>query len=147
MANVDVTAQFAIDTFTLTLKVGWNLVAAAPGTSFLPLGLWGWNGSGYTSTNNPVAWQGYWCKASDEQNVEIQTEPGPYTIDLADGWNLIGNCMSSPAALTLPSGVVAWIWNADPGSYQSVTTLQPGQGAWVRSTETGQQVTLTASGG
>ncbi len=131
--------------YTLTLKVGWNLVAAAPGTAAFPNVLWGWTGSDYASTTNPVSWRGYFCKVDSGQTHEIQTVLGPHTIELVDGWNLIGNSMSSGATLTLPTGAVAWVWDADTG-YESKTTLQPGQGAWVKGTS-GQQVILTASGG
>jgi uncharacterized repeat protein (TIGR02543 family) len=132
--------------YTLTLKVGWNLVAAAPGTATFPDVLFGWTGSGYQSTTEPVAWQGYWCKVASGQAVEILTLPGPHIIDLADGWNLIGNCMATPATLTLPSAdMVAFVYDPDTG-YLSTKTLAPGQGAWVKSTATGQHVTLTSSG-
>ncbi len=131
--------------YTLTLKVGWNLVAAAPGTAAFPNVLWGWTGSGYESTPNPVSWHGYFCQVDSGQTHEIQTVLGPHTIDLVDGWNLIGNSMSSTATLTLPAGAVAWVWDADTG-YESKTALQPGQGAWVKGTA-GEQVTLASSGG
>ena len=62
-----------------------------------------------------MAWQGFWCKVDSRQTYEIQTVLGPHTIDLADGWNLIGNCMSSGATLTLPSGTLAWVYDADTG--------------------------------
>ena len=131
-------------TYDLTMKAGWNLVAAAPGTTF-PGELWGWTGSSYESATEPVAWQGFWCKVGSAGPVEIQTVLGPRTITLTDGWNLIGNCMASPATLGMPGGMIAWIYDADTG-YESRTTLQPGQGAWVKATA-GQQVTLTSSGG
>jgi Divergent InlB B-repeat domain/Calcineurin-like phosphoesterase len=141
-----VTAVFVEQNFDLTLKAGWNLVAAAPGTLF-PTSLWGWNGQSYTSTSEPIAWQGFWCKVGAEQAVDIKTTVGPHPIDLAEGWNLIGNSMATPATLGLPSGLVAWTYDATEGTYASTTSaLQPGQGAWVKATA-GQQMTLTSSGG
>ena len=92
-----------------------------------------------------MSWRGYFCQVDSGQTHEIQTVLGPHTIELVDGWNLIGNSMSSGATLTLPVGAVAWVWDADTG-YESKTALQPGQGAWVKGTA-GQQVILTASGG
>jgi hypothetical protein len=142
-ANLTVSAQFALDSHSLSLEAGWNLVAGAPGTEF-PGVLFSWNGTGYTSVNEPTAWQGFWCQVDQDQSVGIQTLAGPHTIDLSVGWNLIGNCMATAATLQLPSGIAAWVY--DPaGGFTSVTTLQPGQGAWVKGTASGQQVTLTGS--
>ena len=63
----------------------------------------------------PVDWEGFWCKVDAQQDVEMQTVLGPQTIDLAEGWNLIGNCMSTAATLDLPSGVVALVYDPDTG--------------------------------
>jgi hypothetical protein len=132
-------------TVTLAVTTGWNLVAAAPGTVFSG-SLWEWIGGGFQSVNDPQAWSGYWYKSTQDANVDMYTVSGPKTYDLADGWNLIGNSMATPATVTVPqgSGLVVWAWVvvAGNGSFQSVTTLQPGQGAWVKGTA-GQQVTLT----
>jgi glucuronoarabinoxylan endo-1,4-beta-xylanase len=127
--------------YTLTLKVGWNLVAAATGTSF-PSTLFGWNGASYESVLGPLAWQGYWCKVTEEQTVEIETVVGPQTISLTTGWNLIGNSTSSPAALTLPTGRTAFVYDGTGSTYESTPTLLPGQGAWVKG-DAGEEVILT----
>ena len=68
---------------------------------------------------------------------------GPHMVNLTTGWNLIGNSMNTAATLTLPSGASAFFYNPSTQSYASTTTLQPGQGAWVKGTS-GQNVTLTA---
>ena len=136
-------------TTPLALTTGWNLVAAAPGTSF-PGGLWAWEGGSFQSVLDPVAWNGYWYKSATDQNVDMYTVEGPKTFDLTADWNLIGNSMATPATVTVPqgSGLVVWAWVVveGTGSFQSVTTLQPGQGGWVKATA-GQQLTLTAAGG
>ena len=126
---------------SLTLQPGWNLVAAAPGTTF-PSTLFGWNGTSYVSTPTPVAWQGYWCNVSHQESVSLATVYGPYSTSLATGWNLVGNPMSYPATLTLPAGRVAFIYDASAHTYVSTLTLTPGQGAWVRG-EAGESVTLS----
>ncbi len=140
MADVDVSAEFAINTYTITVKVGWNLVAAGPGTTF-PNILWRWLGDGYQSTGSSEAWKGYWCRVETEQSVEIQTSILPQTITLDEGWNLIGNSSAYEAAIELPGGLVAWVYDPVTG-YESLTTLQPGQGAWVKATAAGQQAVL-----
>jgi uncharacterized repeat protein (TIGR02543 family) len=133
-------ATFAVSTYTITLKNGWNLVAAGPGTTF-PSILWRWLGNGYESTSNSEAWKGYWCRVDAEHSVDIQTSVLPQTITLAEGWNLIGNSSAYAAAIQLPSGLVAGVYDPVTG-YQSLTTLQPGQGAWVKATAAGQQAIL-----
>jgi Calcineurin-like phosphoesterase len=129
------------ETYTSTLRAGWNLVAGAPGTSF-PGVLFGWDGHEYASTATVSSWQGYWCKVDTQQTVEIHTASPPPTIALTDGWNLIGNSMRVPADLTLPAGRVAFAYDAVEGQYASVLTLLPGQGAWVKATA-GEEATLT----
>ena len=136
-------------THTLTLKPGWNLVAAATGTATFPSSLFGWNGSSYTPTTAPASWQGYWYnnETGVDQTVEIQTDTGSHIIDLSNGWNLIGNPLGSTAGLSFSAaGSSAFTYNATSKAYEPTTTLLPGQGAWVQGA-TGQTVTLTPSGG
>ena len=114
----------------ITLRAGWNLVAGAAGTDFGG-DLFGWSGNTYTSTTDPVAWLGYWRKVDVETTVILVTAPGPHTTALAEGWNLIGNPMSTTATLTLPPTRQAFIYDPEDG-YSSTSTLAPGQGAWVR---------------
>jgi hypothetical protein len=130
-------------TYTATLAPGWNLVAGSNGTVF-PSTIFAWMGEGYESTTTVAAWKGYWCKVAQQQTVDIVTTPGPQTLTLTAGWNLIGNPMGAPAALDLPDGGSAFAYDPVLGQYVSVLTLPPGQGAWVRANE-GEEVTLTPS--
>jgi predicted outer membrane repeat protein len=118
---------------TVALLSGWNLVAAASGTTTFPGVLFGWNGSSYVSATTPASWQGYWCKVAEGQTVEIQTVDGPHTVTLSSGWNLIGNSAGVP--VSLQTGFVAFVYTST--GYQSATKLDPGQGAWVKATEVG----------
>ena len=129
-------------TYNLNLQIGWNLIAATPGATF-PSQLFAWNGSSYVSGTSATAWQGYWIKATSASSVTITGVTGPHTVNLTTGWNLIGNSMNTVANLTLPGGVPAFIYNPATQGYTSTTTLQPGQGAWVKGTS-GQSVILTA---
>lgn len=125
---------------SLALQPGWNLVAAGPETVF-PSPLFGWDGSSYVSTTTPVAWQGYWCRVSDQEWVSLAAVYGPHETTLGAGWNLIGNPMSYPATLALPLGRVAFSYDASAQTYVSTLILAPGQGAWVRAEE-GERVAL-----
>ena len=142
-SSTDNTVTYA-RTQSVALATGWNLVAGAAGTTF-PSELWAWDGTEYESASTGAAWQGFWCEATSAQSVNMWTVPGPKTITLTAGWNLIGNCMSTAAALTLPSGTVAWVYDTTAEEFVSATSLRPGQGAFVEATATGQQVTLTPS--
>jgi hypothetical protein len=141
-ATVAVPIRPAGSSSTVPLSViqGWNLVAGATGTTF-PGDLFAWSGSNYESVTSTTSWQGYWYKATSAGTVDINVTAGPQVIDLVEGWNLIGNCMSTPAAVTSSSSVFIYTGSG----YQSVTVLQPGQGAWVKASSAGQTVTLTGS--
>jgi hypothetical protein len=129
------------ETYTSGLKTGWNLVAAAPGTTY-PGTLFGWDGVGYVSTNTVQAWQGYWCKMNSDQDVVIRTDTTAHTVTLGDGWNLVGNSTRLPA--TLSPAMAVFAYDPDTKQYVSVLTLSPGRGAWVKATA-GQELTLTPS--
>jgi hypothetical protein len=137
------TVSASTATYTRTLEPGWNLVAGSDGTIF-PSTIFGWIGNGYESTATVAAWKGYWCKVAAQQTVDIVTAPGPHTVTLAGGWNLIGNPMGVPAALDLPDGESAFAYDPVLGQYVSVLTLPPGLGAWVKA-NVGEKVTLTPS--
>lgn len=138
-ARVEVLASMHI----LSLRAGWNLVAAAPGTTF-PGALFGWSGESYESTANPASWAGYWCKVSEDQPVTIQTivPATQHTIVMSAGWNLIGNSAGHAMSLSLAAGRSAFVYDVAVGAYESVLTLLPGQGAWVRG-EVGEEAVLT----
>ncbi len=138
-------APAAQTTVNINLAIGWNLLAATPGTTGFPASLFGWTGSAYQSVADPVSWNGYWCKAAATGTVTFTPTSGPKTISLNTGWNLIGNSMGSVATLTLPSGRSAFVYDTASKSYVSVTSLQPGQGAWVKGVNAGETVVLTGS--
>jgi hypothetical protein len=138
-------APAAVSTYTINLAVGWNLVAATPGTTGFPASLFGWTGSAYQSVADPVSWNGYWCKAASTGTVTVTPTTGPKTINLTTGWNLIGNSMGTVATLTLPSGRSAFVYDTSSKSYVSTTSLQPGQGAWVKGVNSGETAVLTGS--
>jgi hypothetical protein len=120
----------APSTLPLTLLAGWNLVAGGPASDFLGATLFGFDGTAYFSTasSNMVAGQGYWVRQENGTTVSITTVTPPLAVLLDPGWNLIGNAGST--VVSLPAGMTAFIF--DGTRYLSTSTLQPGQGAWVR---------------
>ena len=53
--------------------------------------------------------------------------------------------MGTVATLTLPSGRSAFVYDTSSKSYVSTTSLQPGQGAWVKGVNSGETAVLTGS--
>ncbi len=91
---------------------------------------------------------GYWVKFPSQQ---IVTPSGVIrsidTINVAEGWNMIG-ALSFPVAVstitTIPQGLVLSGYYGYNGSYQTVDTLQPIQAYWVNVSQPGQ-IILNAS--
>jgi len=133
-ASVPAPAQAGIDLFP-----GWNLVAGGPGTSFGAL-LYEWTSSGYQQVTDPEPWKGYWVYMEEETSVTLQTVAGPDTVFLDDGWNLVGNPMSTTASLSVSSGADVFVWTGQV--YAVVGSLSPGQGAWIYA-QAGDSLTFT----
>jgi hypothetical protein len=129
--------------FDLPLAVGWNLVAGGPGSDFLGNTLFGYDKDGYQSLtpDGLVAGKGYWCNASQAQQAHIKATSLPITCTLTTGWNLIGN--SSNQKVKANSTLPLFIYDPHAAGYQSVSTLTPGQAAWINS-DTDTTITLEA---
>ena len=125
------------------LTAGWQLLAGGAGSDTGGLPLFGYAGGSYQSVTatNLSAGQGYWVKFASTGTATLIVVPVPLTFHLVMGWNLVGN--STAQTLTLPMGITAFVY--DGASYQSTNALQPGQGAWVRSTAD-QDITLAPLG-
>jgi FtsP/CotA-like multicopper oxidase with cupredoxin domain len=122
---------------------GWNLIAGGPGSQVQGATLYAYDGTQYTVADpaNMVPGKGYWASYTASATVSIKTVPAPVTVGLVAGWNLIGNPTGN--TVTLPSGVQAFVF--ENGSYQPVTSLLSGQGAWVN-VATPQDVVLVSNG-
>ncbi len=102
------------------------------------------NGSGYSEPSggarNAVPGQGFWIIAKDAAGIAASgttTDLGsPVEIALAPGFNQIANPFNFPvafASLLRPADVEANLIGFDGTGYvNSVATLQPGQGYWIR---------------
>jgi hypothetical protein len=115
---------------TATLPAGWNLVAGAAGSNTSGATVFGFSGGSYQSSTaaNMQAGKGYWVRFAAPTSVTLTTVPAPFTVPLSAGWNLIGNATSGAAVL--PQGKTAFVFEG--ARYLSRTTLESGQGAWVR---------------
>ena len=119
---------------------GWHLVAGGTGSDTGGLPLFAYSIGAYASTaaESLAFGGGYWIRLPDERSLVLTSVSGSLGLHLAVGWNLIGN--STAARLSLPEGLIAFTYNG--AAYQSTSTLEPGEGAWVKVTEE-QDIVLT----
>jgi hypothetical protein len=135
-------------------RAGWYMVSV-PTTGdtagIFGVTLYWWNGTSYTSLTGTAAIEpvkGYWANLPANKTVTASgTIPTTdQTIALVKGWNMISVPWAYPkAAIQVQKGTetkswadavaAGWvrdtIWGYD-GAYQSVTTLDPWSGYWVK---------------
>ncbi|GEM_PF-1404799 len=99
---------------------------------------------GYTAQATLNLGKGYWLKFPSAQTCNIDgyllLED---TIDVVEGWNLIGNIsanMDIALIASEPAGIVTSEFYTFDGGYSTVTTLLPGHGYWVKVSETGKLI-------
>jgi hypothetical protein len=134
---------------TFSLTDGWNLVSV-PNTvpdyqkSVLYPGAvsdaFDYSGT-YIPTSVLVNGRGYWLKFNGAQ---LDTIPGvPLamdTIPVAKGWNMIGSVGSAVAAAAIaevPPGIVVSSYFGYDGAYAVASSIEPGQGYWVKVSDNG----------
>ena len=115
------------------VAAGWQLVAGSSGSDTEGNAVFSYLGGAYQSTKAAAleAGRGYWVKYTAAGTAALTVVPAPFTTHLTKGWNLIGN--PTPVQLSLPGGLTAFVY--DGGGYRSTSTLEPGEGAWVKVTE------------
>jgi hypothetical protein len=86
----------------------------------------------------------YWVKFSSPQTVEFEgLQHLEDTIDVAEGWNLVGSLdVSLPISSigSIPGGIVTSNFYAYSGSYEISPTIEPGMGYWVKSAQAGKLI-------
>ena len=153
---------------TLSLLTGWNLVSVpikpvqpniyhllTEGASYSPVysgAVWGWkNGQYYKSTEIKPS-RGYWIYCESPADIHIEgfslagTSEGGYTVDndghfsldLAQGWNLIGPVVGGEQVeYPLTSPLWGTIWHWDGNENISTGILELSKGYWVYSLQAG----------
>jgi photosystem II stability/assembly factor-like uncharacterized protein len=151
-------ATFTISFTGTTISVNnvWNMVSLPVisfdprTTSVFPTAVshaFAYEGS-YVVKETLLNGRGYWIKFNADQDVVLfgdsLTED---TIDVVEGWNLMG-AISAPVAVTsivsMPGGIVTSEFFGYNGNYIIVDSLRPGRGTWVNVSQSGQLV-LSAS--
>lgn len=132
---------------------GWNIISipfgvddprpevlypASTGTAF------SFGGGGYEIADTLRPGSGYWIKSSDSAMVSYHGFPPPVdTIDLHEGWNLVGSTLETVSVgnlIIIPEGGVYSPFFGFDQSYVIVDSLRPGMGYWIKSSQTGQLI-------
>jgi hypothetical protein len=80
--------------------------------------------------------KGYWLKFNNSQSLSMTgTVINTDTIDVIDGWNLIGsisNNVLTGSVTSIPTGIISSGFFGYKTSYQLVDTISPAKGYWVK---------------
>jgi PKD repeat protein len=129
----------------VTYGAGWNLIglpdgSILPSTASPTLYTWQAGATAYQSAATTQAGKGYWAFLTGDASASLTptTSPSPMRITLPPGqWIMIGNPYSNAATVSGADAVFVY----DPSNgYRSVSTLQPGLGAWAFSSVGGTAV-------
>lgn len=100
--------------------------------------------SGYAAQPILINGKGYWGKFPDPGRSDIN---GTYitndTIDVRQGWNLVGSIsysVTTTSVVSIPAGLVNSLWYGYGSGYQDVNYIDPGKGYWVKSNSEGKLV-------
>jgi hypothetical protein len=156
VATVDIHGNQSVPTselslsFAESLPAGWNLIGlpgSCPDAYYRTLyptatqgTLFGYSGS-YVATDTLHLGAGYWLKFPSPTVATIMSMPvQSNTVALAAGWSMITGLSCSVPISTIvdPGGIiVAGTVYAFNGAYVSSTTLDRGQGYWIKTRSAG----------
>jgi hypothetical protein len=147
-------ATFYFEGFTTQIVAaeGWNLLSLPvsvtdPRKEFLfPTSVsdaFIYDGS-YLTQDSIMFGSGFWLKFSSQNNIPVIGIPKDLdTLDLAQGWNMIG-CISYPvptsSITTIPTGIINSSYFEYDGIYKEVDTLKPGKGYWIKVSQLGKLI-------
>lgn len=137
---------------SLCVKKGWNLVSIplAPLRSdvrkLFPAtinGPYEFRGS-YGVTDSMTSSVGYWMKFADDREVVVAGKRVEAdTIEVSEGWNLLGTISIEVATSAISTDPVTMVLSGFfkyDGNYNHVDTLQPGAGYWVKASTSGHLI-------
>ncbi|TAK55020.1 MAG: T9SS type A sorting domain-containing protein, partial [Bacteroidetes bacterium] len=152
-----VVVSSGVNTVSFSTNEGWNVVSVpltvadySAGTLFRSLGsqAFAYEGS-YVVKDTLTNGSGYWLKFNTSGLINISGEfVSSQTIEVSEGWNLIGS-ISSPIDVTsitsVPGGLITSEFFEYNYGYSSSNTIEPGKGYWVRAETSGQLILSTSS--
>lgn len=105
--------------------------------------LFGYNGA-YVVSDTAFIGQGYWLRLNAGQKVIYNGDAvTSKSIDVADGWNMIGAIslpLNTASVTSVPPDIISSRFYGYGSSYTTVTSLQPGFGYWVKVKQAGQLI-------
>ncbi len=134
-------------------QTGWNMmslpvtVASSSTSALFPTAsssAFAFGATGYNPVDSINNGAGYWLKFPSDQNPNVTGMPRALdTIDVVEGWNLIGSVTDSvetESIVELPDGIIQSLYFGYSGGYSSVTSLDPGKAYWVKANTNGKLV-------
>ncbi len=108
-------------------------------------------GGGYVTRGTLEYGAGYWIRFDADQRITLSGAWRPKdTIEVEEGWNLIGSISAPIPVSTIGStdaGMLTSPFFGYCGGYVSVDTLQPGSGYWVKCSREGALILSLAGSG
>ncbi|MDP2207991.1 MAG: M14 family zinc carboxypeptidase [Bacteroidota bacterium] len=98
----------------------------------------------YFSRDTLKRGEGYWLKFNSPEEIEITGyEVMTDTIDVFEGWNLIGS-ISQPVGvngiITEPENIISSVFYGYDSGYKAVQLIMPGQAYWVKVKQNGKLI-------
>jgi len=101
-------------------------------------------GTGYVQSFTMPNGTGFWGKFPAAETNNITGTPRTVdSIDVFDGWNMVGtisNPVDTATVVSVPPGLRASDWYGFSGGYSAVSQLLPGKAYWVKSNGAGKFV-------
>ena len=127
------------ETFIFHLKEGWNLISLPLLLSNTELknlfpdyeAAFEYKNGGYAPVTSIIPGKGYWLKIPTQKVYSISGQPFPsYSIELTDGWHLIGGSFHE---MLIPDDLsIKVMYRYENGSYEQAFKLMPGFGYWIK---------------
>ncbi|HTK83279.1 MAG TPA: M1 family aminopeptidase [Bacteroidota bacterium] len=100
--------------------------------------------SGYVTRDTLRTGAGYWIKFNSDQPVTLNGFPVFCdTIDVVEGWNLIGSISQAVSTMNIisqPPGIETSPFFGYSGIYFQADTIRPGEGYWVHADQPGKLI-------
>jgi len=141
---------------SFALSSGWNIFSVPllsqdmsvaniiPGASSQAFGY----NNGYQQTSVLQNGKGYWIKYDSLRNFTVTGLPvTPRSINVLEGWNIIGPFETSVPVSSItsnPSGIIISNFFGFNNGYSNATTLAPGKGYWVKTSQSGSLILPSA---
>ena len=88
--------------------------------------------------------EAYWLKFDGDQTVPVSGTPRTLdTIDVREGWNMVGSISSSVDVFSVasaPGGLITSRFFGYEGSYAATDSIRPGKGYWVKVNQNGKLI-------